>query len=711
MRYVKTGHQCLIYKGGVEEALRVVTPWLRAGLREGMRAMYVADPSTLRAVEEALERDGVCVEDERRRGALILSADRPQLQGGAFVPRRMLELVSGAIDDALAAGFKGLYATGDMTWEFGHIDNYKVLLEYEALLDRANRGRPLSAICQYPLDAIPKAAVREAVLCHRTIHVGRFMCVENQSYVKPAVLLSEPELVSHRREAEWMWRQLRRAAAAQRRLNSLASRTRRITEHFECLAESADDAFWLLDESMRTVAFVSKGYERLWERPGTELQSTPLAWLESVHVDDRARVSRAFHSAIDGARWDESYRIVGRNGKVRWIRDRAIRPRPACGSYVVRISEDATELKQAESRSLHFQRMDAFGKLAAGIAHDFNNVLTAIMGFSGLLLATMSGKDPHRDDISAIEASARTAAALTKQLLIFGRKQILMPVVFDVNAAVEETRRMLERVLGEDIQLEVSMCPTPPRVRADPGHFQQVLLNLAVNARDAMPRGGKLRIQTDLRPGRRIRILISDTGSGMTPEVQKRLFDPFFTTKEPGKGVGLGLTIVREFMDQHGGTIEVQSSIGTGSSFTLLLPSTDEAPTDAETSPSSLLRGTGRVLIVEDDAPVRSAVSQALKACGYAVSAVRTVDDAIQVLEAEEFDLLVTDVVLPGANIPDLLARTQKLHPRIKVLYISGYTEDVITRYGIEHGDVHLLQKPFSPTQLALRVRQLIGVT
>ncbi len=390
--------------------------------------------------------------------------------------------------------------------------------------------------------------------------------------------------------------------------------------------------------------------------------------------------------------------------------------------------QDITERKQLEVRLQQAQKMEAVGRLAGGVAHDFNNVLTAIFGYVDLLRDEIPAGSTAQQDLAEVRKASERAASLTKQLLAFSRQQVLEPVVLQPNALVEDFEKMLRRLIGEDVELRLALAPDAGNVLADPGQLQQVLMNLVVNARDAMPTGGKLILETgnaelgdqyaelhqQVVPGRYVMLAVSDTGAGMTPEIKARIFEPFFTTKEKGKGTGLGLSTVYGIIKQSGGYVWVYSEIGRGTAFKLYLPRVD-APADAlvpAREPASLA-GTETILLAEDDPVLRPLAKGLLEKLGYAVL---DAGDAAEALEAARqhngpIHLLVTDVVMPGISGRELARQLEQTRPTTRVLYTSGYTDDAIVHHGMLESGLNFLQKPFTPAALARKVREVLDMS
>lgn len=388
--------------------------------------------------------------------------------------------------------------------------------------------------------------------------------------------------------------------------------------------------------------------------------------------------------------------------------------------------QDITERRKLEQQLRQSQKMEAIGKLAGGVAHDFNNLLTAIMGYSGLMLTSMERGAPQRKDVEEIKKAACRAAALTRQLLVFSRRQVLQPKVLDLNAVVANMNTMLPRLIGEDIELVTLLDPGLGQVKADPGQLEQVILNLAVNARDAMPQGGTLTIETAnvvldetyvnqhpaVKAGPYVMLAVSDTGCGMDPETQSRIFEPFFTTKEQGKGTGLGLSTVYGIVEQYCGSIWVYSEQGIGTTFKIYLPRTEEAsePVESDSAGDPLPHGLETVLLVEDEEAVRQLSYEVLRRNGYTVLVAHNGEEALQVCERYKapISLMVTDVVMPGMSGRELAESLVPSRPEMKVLYTSGYTDDAVVRRGVLQEGVAFLQKPFMAEALARKVRELL---
>ena len=446
------------------------------------------------------------------------------------------------------------------------------------------------------------------------------------------------------------------------------------------------------------------------------------------HPDDAPGLQASVRRVMEqGVATHMEYRIRLRNGVERMVRCRGelVLDRFGKAARYIGTIADVTERIKLEEQLRQAQKMEAIGQLAGGVAHDFNNLLTVINGYSELLLADLPASDARREPVTAIRDAGERAARMTGQLLAFSRKAIVAPKVLDLNEVIDSTGKMLRRLIGEDVTLTTVLSPGLSRVRIDPVQVEQLLINLAVNARDAMPRGGRLTIETkdvevgegdvpgrpDLKPGWHVRLSVTDTGHGMTDEVKARLFEPFFTTKGAGKGTGLGLATVYGIVKQASGDVTVHTRVGAGTTFAILLPAVAETAVPAESGgPRVAPRGAETVLLAEDEDGVRKLTRQALEMQGYTVLEAGTGADAVRAVEAHTgpVHLLVTDVVMPDLGGRDLAEAVRARRPGVKVLYMSGYTDDAVIRHGVSEAADAFLQKPFTPLGLARKVREVL---
>jgi PAS domain S-box-containing protein len=515
------------------------------------------------------------------------------------------------------------------------------------------------------------------------------------------------------------------------RLNAqLESQRQRLKKIVASVPGVVWEAWGAPDAATQRIDFVSDYVETMLGYSVEEWLSTPNFWLSIVHPEDRERAANsAAVSFAEGEGRRLEFRWVAKDGRVVWVESNAAVITDNEGRTVgLRgVTTDITERKKLEHQFRQAQKMEAVGQLAGGIAHDFNNILTTIIGYGQLVLSTLDDDDPLRSQIEEIEKAGMRAASLTSQLLAFSRRQVLQPKVLDLNTIVAEMNRMLRRLIGESITLEVNTEPELGRVKADSGQIEQVIMNLVVNARDAVSEGGKLTIETanidldgeyaaeylSVNPGRYVMLAVSDTGSGMDKETQARVFEPFFTTKEQGKGTGLGLSTVYGIVKQSGGSIWLYSEPGHGTTFKIYLPRVDEEPEamDKRGLVATQLRGSETILLVEDEEMVRKLAREVLQRNGYTVLEASNGGEALLTCEQHQgpIHMMITDVVMPQMSGRQLVERLTPLCPHMKVMYMSGYTDNAILHAGLAP-DEAFLQKPFMPDGLLRKVRDVLDL-
>lgn len=498
--------------------------------------------------------------------------------------------------------------------------------------------------------------------------------------------------------------------------------------YFRALIENAQDRITVLDAD-GSIRFESPAVERvLGYRPEALLGQSIFAM---VHPEDQPVLQEllAHDAGLPRSSRRREIRFRHQNGSWRYLETSAqtLPPNLAVQGRVLN-ARDITERKQLEVQLRQAQKMEVIGQLAGGIAHDFNNILVPIIGYVELAMMSLTPTDAIYADLQQVHRAAERATILARQILAISRKQVLEVHILDLNTVVAELKQMLQRLIGEHITLETFLDPDLHQIKADRGQLEQVLLNLVVNARDAMPGGGKLTIETaniyldtayvqkyaDAQvPGHYVMLAVSDTGHGMDAATQQKIFEPFFTTKEPGKGTGLGLATVFGIVKQHEGMIWVYSEPGNGATFKIYLPRTEDSaqiPAAIAPEPRSVY-GSETILVVEDEQMVRQLICETLAAYGYKVIEGQSASDGLRLaLDIDEtIHLLLTDVVMPVMNGPELYQRIIAVRADIKVLYASGYTDKVVLHHGILDGAVNFLQKPFTIQDLARKVRQVLG--
>jgi two-component system cell cycle sensor histidine kinase/response regulator CckA len=495
-------------------------------------------------------------------------------------------------------------------------------------------------------------------------------------------------------------------------------------ERYRDLFENAQDFIVTLDlegrfTSANNAVLEISGFSR------TELLSMTIFDIMSPSSLEPGR--SAFQEVVSGQkRGTTQLELMCKDGRALWVEVRSRRiEQQGVTTSIQSIGRDISWRKRLEEQLLHAQKMEAVGRLAGGVAHDFNNLLGVIIGYSDLLLHQLGIGDPSRQRIQEIKKAGTRAAEVTRQLLAFSRKQVLAPKIVDLSSIVSDTAGMLLRLLGEDIELITKVSPVGARVKADPAQMEQVIMNLAVNARDAMPRGGKLILETStavlgeilhhevpVAPGRYVLLAVADTGVGMSESTRARIFEPFFTTKQPGEGTGLGLATVYGFVKQTGGYIWVYSEPGKGTTFKIYLPQVTEPAHDIEPQqePAALPHGSETVLLVEDAESLRELNHELLEGLGYTVLQAGYGAEALIVAGEHQgpIHILLTDVVMPGMSGRELAEQLALTRAETKVLYMSGYTDNVIIHHGILKAGIAFLQKPFTQESLAQKLREVL---
>lgn len=500
-------------------------------------------------------------------------------------------------------------------------------------------------------------------------------------------------------------------------------------ERFKLIARATNDVIW--DWNLVTnKVWWNDNYQNLFGYSPGPTAPGPESWTDHIHPADRERVVKGIHAVIEGkdVNWHDEYRYLCANGEVITVIDRGFVIRDETGKAVRMLGSmvDVTELRALDERLRQAQRLEAVGQLTGGIAHDFNNLLTVILGNVELLKESLAEDSSLQPLVEITSTAAERGAALTNRLLAFARRQALDPKVVDINKLVRGMDGLLRRALTENIDIEIVQSSGLWRTEVDPGQLETAILNLAINARDAMPQGGELTIETanifldemythrygDVTPGEYVMLTISDTGTGMSPEVAARAFDPFFTTKSAGKGSGLGLSMVFGFIKQSGGHISIYTEEGEGSTFKLFLPraAITEPVFEHTDKKLEMVGGTEHILVVEDDELVREHLIAQLKSLGYRISSATNGPEALEKLKQSfDIDLLFTDIVMPGGmNGRELADEAHQLHPALKVLFTSGYTEDAIIHQGRLDRGIHLLSKPYRRQDLAAKLRVVL---
>ncbi|MBI4564478.1 MAG: response regulator [Planctomycetes bacterium] len=673
---------------------RVLADLMAGGLLEGQDLA-----ATFRRVTEAVA-DTMEVE---RVGVWLYAPERDRIRGVDLYERGQNRHSSG----------KELWAA-DYPAYFHELETARVIAAHDARTDP--RTRELTPNYLVPSDiasmlAVPlrKGGRMMGVLCQE--HVGSIRRWESEEQAFVGSMADQIALAMEASERRRTEEELRRSE-----------------ENYRLLIANMPDVLWTADEQGRIV-FISPNVERILGFAPEEIYARgDLLRFGRVHPEDVQRAKEAYLALFAGSgRYDVEYRVQRGDRKWVWLQDRAVATFEKEGAlYASGLFSDVTEKRQLEDQFRQSQKMEAVGRLAGGVAHDFNNILTVINGYSEILLTRIPADDPLRAPVDQIRHAGHRAALLTRQLLSLSRKHVVQPELIDLNAVVAQSEGMFRRLIGEDIRLETKLSEGLGMATADPGLIEQILLNLVVNSRDAMPDGGTIVIETanreldeayarmkvDVRPGPYVMLSVNDTGHGMDAEVQAHLFEPFFTTKEKGKGTGLGLLTVYGIVNQCGGHISVASEVGKGTTFRIYLPKTGEAAPkkEAPRRRTASPRGSETILLAEDEETVRALAGDILRANGYRVLEASDGVEALRVFEQEreKVRLMVTDVVMPRMSGPELARQAEKIRPDVRVLFMSGYTGRAMEDENLVGRGKDFLQKPFTASAFLDKVRELL---
>ncbi len=703
---VKQGdHLCLIYQTR-EEQFASVIPFMMDGLAAGERCVYIVDERTADDVLRALGARGVDVAREMERGALRLLTKRDTyLRSGVFDPQLMIGLLFSAQEEALADGFTGLRVTGEMTWALGTETGTDRLIEYEALLNNLFPGSNALAVCQYNRKRFSPGIIRQVLCTHPIAIIGRRVC-HNLYYELPEAVLGQ---MSEGKHVDWMISQLERAHTVEEALRRSETDYRALVEHatYGIYRSSLDDRFLSVNPALVEMLGYESKAELLTVKPSELYRDKHAQRIEEVEVRWKRKDGTPITVRLSGCP------VRNHNRELECFE---------------MIAEEVTEQQRIEAQLRQAQKMEAIGQLTGGIAHDFNNILTVIMSNTELATKSLPEEaEEARADLEEARAAGERGSAMIRKLLGFSRTEKLSFQPVDLGRLVTNTTRVLQRVLPESIEIQISVAESIGAVRADPGALEQILLNLATNARDAMPDGGTLHVECRRErldagyhathpwviPGEYGCIVVSDTGVGMDEETQRRVFEPFYTTKPAGEGTGLGMAMIYGLVKQQSGFVHVYSELGEGTEVKLYFPAMDvEAVTETQ-QPSyqtCLPVGTETILVVEDEVAIRRATKRALERQGYSVMTAADGEEALETMDASgsEIDLIVTDLIMPrlgGHQLYDALTQQGR---QVKFLFTSGYSTQDLTESSSFASSVPFLHKPWNVTNLVQCVRDTL---
>jgi PAS domain S-box-containing protein len=658
---------------------------------------------------------------EENKDIVFLSSEDVYTKDGFFDPDRMIELLIYETEKAVSEGYPSILITAEMTWALKGVPGSDRLIEYEGKVnEKIFKKYPCTAICQYNFQKFSSGQIEELLRIQPLILwedelIKNIFFMDRQNY--------SPEEFKKKCIEKYLYL-LSVEKALEKRIRDLEVI---LNAHpFIGIAIAIDEPpkFIFVNNRFADIFGLDKG---------EFFRMNPEKLRDIIHPDDFDLFINGYKSVLNGELkfFNQRIRGINRNKDLIWLMllmNTIDYMDTECVEIVI---SDITEtvLKEEEFKKLReqfflAQKMEAIGKLTAGVAHDFNNILTAIKGFTQLSISKLSENDPVRKYLENVQAVANKAENLIKQLLAFSRKQILEPKVININDLIKSMEDMLKRLLGEDILLFLRLSTDLGNVNVDPVQIEQAIVNIVVNAKDAMPTGGSLTIETAnveldenyvkkhhaVKAGSYVMIAITDTGVGIPPEIRDRIFEPFFTTKEGGSG--LGLSTVYGIVKHHGGNIWVYSEVGKVTTFKIYLPMVDkEVEQDVfEKQIDKIIRGNETILVIDDDENTRAVILEMLRNMGYKTLEAKDADMAVFLAQFYDkpIHLVISDVVMPGMSGPRLIRRMNAYRPNLKVLYMSGYTDNVIAQHGILKKGVNFIQKPFSMEALSRKIREVL---
>ncbi len=693
---------------------RNIIPLIKKALESNQKVIYIYDEHSPEEIKNFLFNIFPEEKIQKEQLSFISPADI-YTKENYFAPNTMIKSLIEETEKAASEGFSSLFVTCEITWALKGIEGSNKLIEYEEILNKEffNKFR-CTGICQYNWQKFPSDIMLDLIKTHPYIlYEGEL--IKNFFFVKGDSLINEED------KKKWLDKIIKSIIIER-------EKDERINELIKIILEQPHIGFAITTDYPPKFLLANKGFEEIL---GFKMKNFDI--VNQIYEQDRDLFIEEYNSVLSGQKQRAFQRIKFKNKNNDLICLRIVMtPVKYMNLECVKICFiDVTEhwLKEEEMNKLReqflfAQRMESIGRLAAGIAHDFNNMLTAIKGFTQLAQMKIMEHDPIMPYLNNVQSASERAEKLVKSLLAFSRKQILQPKVININDLIKSMEDMIKRLIGEDILLVTELSSDLGHIEADLPQMEQLIINLIVNAKDAMPQGGKIIIETKnvyldeeyvrkhhgSKQGHYIMLAISDTGVGIPEEIKDKIFEPFFTTKKES-GTGLGLSTVYGIAKQHGGNIWVYSELHQGTTFKIYLPIVQkEIEQENFTISKNLLTGTETVLVVDDDEKVRIVLLEMLKKLGYKTLEAKDYNTAIFLTQFyhEDIDLVLADVVMPGISGPKLFNRIKNFRPKIKVLYMSGYTDNVIVHHGILDKGINFIQKPFTIQELSEKIREVL---
>lgn len=702
----------------------VIIPIIKDAINKGEKVIYIYDEHSPSQIKQLLNNSYI---DEKIKKNQInfLKAEDIYVKDNLFSPKLMIKSLIEETNKAIDEGFISLFVTDEMSWVLKFIEGSERLIEYEEKLNQEFFGNhKCTLICQYNWEKFSSSTLLDLIKIHPYI-------LYDNEILKNLFFIKGDSLIDEDCKKKWMDKILKFMSFDK-------EKTYRIKELENIIINQPHIGFAILTDFPLRILIVNKGVEKiLGFNKDDLLKISSDEFISHIYEQDRDSFIEAYKSVLDSQKHSvlPRVRFIRKNGDLIYLRMifTPIKFMDLDCSEVsfIDITENLIreeEIQQLREQFLFAQRMESIGRMSAGIAHDFNNILTAIRGFTQLAQFKVAENDPIKQYLDNVQLAAEKAEKLVKQLLAFSRRQILQTKVININDLISSMEEMLKRIIGEDIIFLTELSSDLGLVEVDPVQIEQVIVNIIVNARDAMPKGGKIVIETknvDLddnyvnkhhgsKKGAHVMLAITDTGIGIPEEIRDKIFEPFFSTKKE-KGTGLGLSTVYGIVKQHGGNIWVYSEINQGTTFKIYFPRVDkEIEQDKfEHYNEEILRGTETILIIDDDEKIRDILISMLKMLGYEMLEAKNIESALYIANTytKDIDLIISDIVMPGMSGPALFNKIKQIRPESKVLYISGYTDNVISHHGILDKGINFIQKPFTIQALSRKIREVIEKT
>lgn len=700
---------------------KVIIPLIKDALNKGEKVIYLYDEHSPSQIKQLLN-NGYIDEQIKKNQIAFLRAEDIYVKDNFFSPELMTKSLIVETNKAIDEGFNSLFVTDEMSWILKFKEGSERLIEYEERLNKEIFGNyKCTLICQYNWEKFSSSTLLDLIKIHPYI-------LYDNEILKNVFFIRENSLIDEHCKKKWMDKILKFMSFDK-------EKTARIKELENIIINQPYIGFAILTDFPSRFLMANKGVEKILGFTKEELlKMSGDIFINNIYEQDRDLFIEGYKSVLDSQKHTvlPRVRFIKKNGDLIYLRMiftpikfMDLECSEVCFTDITENLIREQEIQKLREQFLLAQRMEAIGRMSAGIAHDFNNILTAIRGFTQLAQFKVMENDPIKQYLDNVQLAAEKAEKLVKQLLAFSRRQILQTKVISLNDLIRSMEEMLKRLIGEDIIFLTELSSDLGLVEVDPVQIEQIIINLLINARDAMPKGGKIILETKnvdfddeyiskhhgSKKGPHVMFAITDTGVGIPEDIRDKIFEPFFSTKKE-KGTGLGLSTVYGIVKQHGGSIWVYSEVNQGTTFKVYFPRVDKEieQNKFEHLEDKMLMGTETILVIDDDEKVRAILVSMLKSLGYETLEAKDIDNALFFAQTydKDIDLIISDIVMPGMSGPELFNKIRQIRPRSKVLYISGYTDNVISHHGILDKGINFLQKPFTLQALSRKIREVI---